>query len=278
MHLALSTFIAGVGARRLVARAGRYLSSAARLDCRNEIQSNGESYVHSRLAELHQSDNNPVILDIGANQGEWTRALIGQYKLTNRRAPRIHAFEPVIDSYLLLANNLQQYVESGIVVLVNAGASDERRQSEISITGYAAGTNALQPDPTLPDLPKQRVNLWSIDTYCKENNIDHLSYAKIDVEGHDLYVLKGANHMMKRQAIDCLQFEYNHRWIWSRTFLRDAFIIAEAHGYVIGKLTPIGVELYERWHPELEKYVEGNYLMYPNNNPLRLHHFPWWER
>ena len=31
--------------------------------------------------------------------------------------------------------------------------------------------------------------------------------------------------------------------------------------YSIGKLTPVGIEIYENWHPELEKYFEGNYII-----------------
>ena len=56
------------------------------------------------------------------------------------------------------------------------------------------------------------------------------------------------------------QFEYNHRWILGRFFLRDAFELVQAFGYRVGKLTPRGVEFYPGWDPELETFVEGNYV------------------
>jgi hypothetical protein len=43
---------------------------------------------------------------------------------------------------------------------------------------------------------------------------------KIDAEGHDLAVLRGGQQLLKTHAISVLQFEYNHRWIYSRTYLR----------------------------------------------------------
>ena len=277
MQLAIGKMLAAIGARKLVARSARYLSNAARLDCENSIAANGESDIQCKIAELIEGASQRVILDIGANRGEWTQSFLDKCALQGRRDFTVHAFEPVSGTIDIMKDNLQQAIQAGRVVPVNAGMSDECRQSVIYLVGAVAGTNALQADPTMKDLPSQVVDLWTIDSYCEENSIDHLLYAKVDVEGHDLQVLKGAANMLRRGAIDCLQFEYNHRWIWSRAFLRDAFEIANMSGYVIGKVTPVGVEVYKQWHPELEKFVEGNYVIYKQTNPLRFREIAWWN-
>jgi len=31
--------------------------------------------------------------------------------------------------------------------------------------------------------------------------------------------------------------------------------------YSVGKVTPNGIELYQDWHPELERFFEGNYIL-----------------
>ena len=57
------------------------------------------------------------------------------------------------------------------------------------------------------------------------------------------------------------QFEYNYLWIYSRHYFKDVFDFIKGTGYCVGKITPGGVELYEQWHPELDRFIAGNYLL-----------------
>lgn len=41
-------------------------------------------------------------------------------------------------------------------------------------------------------------------------------------------------------------------------------------------MTPRGVETYAQWHPELEKFVEANYLAYLPAREGDLQVIPWW--
>ena len=62
-----------------------------------------------------------------------------------------------------------------------------------------------------------------------------------------------------------------------RAFLRDAFDHLTGLGYGVGKLTPKGVEFYPGWEPELETFVEGNYVAC---SPAAAHSLPavrWWK-
>jgi len=74
-----------------------------------------------------------------------------------------------------------------------------------------------------------------------------------------------------------LQFEYNHRWVFSRHFLRDAFEFMRPLGYEIGKVTPKGIEFYAGWHPELETFREGNYLACRAEWVNRFPRIEWWN-
>ncbi|MBE0670935.1 MAG: hypothetical protein IH588_10135, partial [Anaerolineales bacterium] len=55
----------------------------------------------------------------------------------------------------------------------------------------------------------------------------------------------------------------------SRHFIKDVFDFADSIPYSVGKITPNGVDIYEKWHPELEKYFEGNYVLI-HSSALRL--------
>ena len=47
-------------------------------------------------------------------------------------------------------------------------------------------------------LRSEIVNVTSIDSFCKKKNIDKIDLLKIDTEGHEAKVLKGANKMLKK--------------------------------------------------------------------------------
>ena len=47
-------------------------------------------------------------------------------------------------------------------------------------------------------LRSEIVNVVSIDSFCKKKNINKIDLLKIDTEGHEAEVLKGATRMLKK--------------------------------------------------------------------------------
>ena len=82
--------------------------------------------------------------------------------------------------------------------------------------------------------------------------------------------------MLGEGRVDYLQFEYNHRWIAFRSYLRDVFDLIKPFEYTLGKITPKGVEFYDKWDPDLEKFLEGNYLLCRNPHRSQLPSIRWW--
>jgi hypothetical protein len=105
------------------------------------------------------------------------------------------------------------------------------------------------------------VPLTTLDLYCADAGIDRIHIVKCDTEGHDLSVLRGASGMLASGRIDVFQFEYNHRWIAARAFLKDVFDLIGGLPYRLGRVMPSGVELFDSWHPELERYWQSNYVL-----------------
>ena len=56
---------------------------------------------------------------------------------------------------------------------------------------------------------KQVISLSTIDYYIKKNNIEYVDLIKIDVEGHEFNVIKGAEKSLDLGVIKQLQFEFN---------------------------------------------------------------------
>jgi hypothetical protein len=94
----LGTLLAGRPAlRRLSWRLGRRLYTSARGEqIAVEIESDGEAYLQARVI-ANVRDARLHVVDVGANQGDWTRQFIAQLP-ADRRLPdrvRIDLFEPV---------------------------------------------------------------------------------------------------------------------------------------------------------------------------------------
>ena len=84
---------------------------------------------------------------------------------------------------------------------------------------------------------------------------------KIDTEGNDLRVIQGAVDLLRNGKVGVVQFEYNHRWIYSRSYLKDVFDLVRDTPYRIAKVCSTSLEVYVEWHPELERFFETNYAL-----------------
>lgn len=98
--------------------------------------------------------------------------------------------------------------------------------------------------------------------------LDKLTMLKIDTEGFDCEVLRGAVLALANKRIDVIQFEYNWRWLANRSSLRDVFQLIEGTEYRLGKLVGNGVVFYEKWHFELDRYFENNYVLVPRGSVI----------
>jgi FkbM family methyltransferase len=174
----------------------------------------------------------------------------------------------------MLTENLSNYASR--VVIQNQALSNQVGTASFFVVGAGLGTNSLHQGNT-PVESSESVRLNTVDAYCQEAKISRIDLLKIDAEGHDLLVLKGARSMFQSRAISLVQFEYNQRWIYSRHFLKDAFDLLQPLGYSLGKITRKGIEFYPGWHFELESFREGNYLACLPEFRDRFPQVKWWN-
>jgi FkbM family methyltransferase len=258
--------------RRTVVRAARYVLSRARLDYANDMRFNGESALQRWLFGLAPQGLLQVA-DVGANVGLWSRSLLAAAAAAGRAADlRLHAFEPEPEAYARLARAL----DGTPAVLSAAALSDRDGTSALHVVGPAAGTNSLHLAPG-DTATAEIVRTITLDSYAARSGVPRFELVKIDTEGHDLTVLRGARSLLAEHRIAVVQFEYNHRWVFARAFLRDAFEFLADLGYRVGKLTPKGVEFYPGWDADLETFVEGNYVACDPAVAGRLPAVRWWK-
>jgi FkbM family methyltransferase len=261
--------------RKNLVRLARFLNNESRLDVNNDPATNGETIVQSTVLENLKQNERICIFDIGANIGSWTHSLFEHADKTSSLI--VHAFEPCTDTYSTLTTNLHSWNLSGNIKSNKLALSSSVSKRPFYSLGSNIGTNSLSPPDDTLKYAVESVQTETIDSYCLRNNISHIDLIKIDTEGHDMEVIYGGNNMLASGAIDVLQFEYNHRWINERHFLRDAFELLLPLGFIIGKITPKGIELYPDWDYELETFRESNYIAIKQSLRNIFPQIKWWK-
>jgi FkbM family methyltransferase len=252
--------------RRLTWRIGRRLYAAARQgETVANIENDGEAYLQSCVLR-HAADVAPLnIFDIGANRGNWTKSLFAQIPSDWRGKDRlrVHLFEPVPATRERLFQMLGTIDHGGLCRVHPGAMSDQSGPGEMAIMSEAGGTNSLHFDGSASAPPGGWIAIekQTLTEFCKVHGIDRIQLVKCDAEGHDFRVLEGAKELLREEKIDVFQFEYNHRWIFSRCYLKDVFDLVNGLPYSVGKLGPTSIEIYEAWHPELERFFQSNYVL-----------------
>jgi len=137
------------------------------------------------------------VVDVGANVGHYTvrlSRLVGN-------AGRVLAFEPVPDTFELLAANLA-YIGARNVSLFNAAVSASMSVMSMSVPHfpsglanfYGAGLTGTSPWPSNPDT-EFNVLTVALDSLPLPQRV---SLVKIDVEGHELPALNGMERLLRR--------------------------------------------------------------------------------
>lgn len=86
---------------------------------------------------------------------------------------------------------------------------------------------------------EKMVPATTIDIYSQQIGLKHINFLKIDTEGHELEVLKGAQQMLQDSKVDVIQIEFNEMNIISRVFYSDFTQLLE--NYWPYRLLPNGV-------------------------------------
>jgi FkbM family methyltransferase len=130
------------------------------------------------------------VIDVGANVGHYTCLMS---KLVGIEG-RVLSFEPVPDTFRFLVAN-GKYFPHDNVSFINAAVSDESGEPAIDIPRDANGINYYQAHVTNGVSAGIHVLSLSIDSLSPAK---HISFIKIDAEGHDYKVLLGLRKLIIR--------------------------------------------------------------------------------
>jgi FkbM family methyltransferase len=268
MSLSLSTRALGVMeallGRRALWRLGRLIYRHARRDGHNDPEINGEYALHRKVALWASRRSEPFnVIDVGANIGYWSSHLLNVCERAGVQDVHLWAFEPSDEIRTKLASRLQSLPSNYKISISAEAVSDKVGQAAFDATPGISGVKHLLTDAALADgdTPSVDVAVTTLTDVFQAENIEAADFVKSDVEGFDLSALRGAAPLLAAGRIGLFQFEYNHCWVSTRSFLRDVFELVEEFPYHVCKVVPGGIDAYESWHIELETFFESNYLL-----------------
>ena len=227
------------------------------LNYRNSIiENNGELFLLNKLAKFHQPLPDTVVLfDVGANVGNYSLLLADTFK----RDSKIYAFEPTETAY----TKLKQLATSKPRIQtfkIGVGKENETltiytNQTFSELSGVYNRSKLFEGMLSKPE----NCTFRTLDSFCAENHIKHIHFLKVDVEGHELYVLQGAQTLLKNINIDFIQFEFGAGNQYSKTYFIDFYSLLEKN-YTIYRILQDGFEEITTYSPDYELLLLTNYL------------------
>ena len=186
---------------------------------------------HHFLKKYLSKVNNPIVLDVGANIGNYSKTVM---EINN--SATVHAFEPLPKNYEQLnqIDNINSY---------NLGCSDEN--GSIKFYNFEGGsTFASIYQDVIESIHKKQsiefdIDVIKLDDFISSNDIIQIDLLKIDTEGHELAVLHGASNAIKERKMKAIHFEFNVMNVISRVFFKDIFDLLENYSFY--RMLPTGL-------------------------------------
>jgi FkbM family methyltransferase len=162
------------------------------------------------ISRLSRAFDCPVgtFFDVGANIGQTAREALDTFPDTN-----VFSFEPHPDTFKRLTEAVADPRLSAYQIAFNEQDGDVTLY-EYASSGDGTQINSLVPDARFPIQfgyqAKERVaHCATIDGFCESQGIERIDVLKIDTEGSELFVMKGAARMLRERRIIFILTEYN---------------------------------------------------------------------
>jgi FkbM family methyltransferase len=190
---------------------------------------NGEYLVLNKLAPLCRS-----FIDVGANIGDWTAKFLELIPGDGRGI----ACEPSDSAFARLT---ARFGSDPRCKLVQAAVSDVEGRLTFFEEAGAGETSSLNPSACRSAAVEKIVTCVTVESVVQQHGWETIDYLKVDVEGFDLHVLRGARSLLDSQKVHILQFEYNNAWVYAGNTLAAALDFLQSRGYRTYLLRPQGL-------------------------------------
>lgn len=179
----------------------------------------------------------PTIFDVGAYNGRSITRFRGLFKEVN-----LHLFEPITENVNVIKehfgdsakiNNTAVGNRNGRILFLQNAKPDTSSLFEVNDTQWLK-TRAQEYNVPVSNFTKsQIVDIIKLDDYASNNNITSIDILKIDVQGSEIGVLKGAYDIISNRTIKFFEIEVNLHGIFDMKDkdVRDIENLIVPYGY-----------------------------------------------
>jgi FkbM family methyltransferase len=199
------------------------------------LDASGEEEVHPwweavRKLPLHGG----IVFDVGANVGVTSIWLAGM-------AERVYAFEPSSENQMLLLEQLSLRRVAN-VELIRAAVSNTSGTAVLFVKTSSMAHSLARIGKSEP-VSEVRVDTWSLDDFARDRRIARIALLKIDTEGYEPEVIRGATELLSTGRIAHVLFEYSPKFYAERG-LDPAMLLGQLEelGFAIFDLTGAPVD------------------------------------
>jgi FkbM family methyltransferase len=215
-------------------------------------EQNALEYIKGELAL--PAEKNYILFDVGANIGDYSALL----KTVFGVKAIVHSFEPSRKTFSKLSANFAGKPDFH----QHNFALGDRTDKTVLYTDHdesgLASVYKRQLDHYGIDMNQsEEILIKTLDSFCQENQVDHIHFLKLDVEGHEKKVLEGGRRMLDEDRVDFIQFEFGGTSLDAKSYFRDYFYLL-SDKYEIYRIVRDGV------HP-IPNYTEFYELFLPTN-------------
>ena len=172
--------------------------------------------------------------DIGANVGVYTVAMARRVSPSGH----VHAFEPSPATFVALRQSVQL---NGLqnVTLRSEALSDAVGEAELAVTAES-GLTGLGDTGRGTVVERRKVATATVDSYVERYDLRGISLIKLDVEGYEGHVLRGAVATLQREQDLGLLVELSQRNFSALGFSVEQVLgWLGSLGYVAWKVDPV---------------------------------------
>lgn len=194
-----------------------------------------------------------TVIDVGANVGDWTAAL----RALNPNAT-VYAFEPSPSAHQRLA---ERFKDDPQVVTVNVALGAQAGTARLWFDTPGSGLASLyQRDLRHVGSSLDRseeIAVTTLDAWCAANNVVP-DTVKLDVEGHELAVLRGAEETLK--SVRTVQFEFGGTSIDAGCYWKDYWYFFTQRGFAISRMAANGLVPLSKYSERDESFSYQNFI------------------
>jgi FkbM family methyltransferase len=144
-----------------------------------------------------------TVLDIGAHHGFYSLLAAGKVG----SAGRVIAFEPSPREREKLLRNIALNGYTNIQVEDCALADAAGQQELVIVGGINTGCNSLRPPNVKEPTSAVAVRVETLDAYLAQHRLPPVDFIKLDAEGAELAILKGARRLLESRPRPVIQCE-----------------------------------------------------------------------